>query len=294
MIIVSKPRFPVLFVSHGAPSLLLTDDPFVAALEVLGARLPRPEAVLVITAHWESAKPVLGNKASPATLYDFHGFPDALYHMHYPCRGAESLGEEIAGACGMELDHTRDLDHGTWVVLRMLYPRAQVPVLQMAVCPELGTQWALDFSSRLQRFRDRVLIVGSGGLVHNLGSLDWHNPDGVAEEWAIRFASRVRGCLLEGDPAPLLEPWSLPHGGLAVPTLEHYLPLIHCLGAAPGERFTPYYEAWQYRTLSMQIYGFGAMPTPSFDNQEYCGDESKRLSGTVPEGHHLRSGQRLA
>ncbi len=291
---MNKPRFPVLFVSHGAPTLLLRTDPIATALGELGQRLPRPEAVLVITAHWKSDDPVLGNKASPATVHDFYGFPDALYQMHYPCRGAASLGEEIAGACGMGLDPARDLDHGTWVVLRMLYPQGQVPVLQMAVCPERGTRWALEFSSRLQRFRDRVLIIGSGGLVHNLGSLDWHHPDAPPEEWSVRFASRVRDCLLEGDPAPLLEPWSLPHGERAAPTLEHYLPLIHCLGAAPGERFTPYYEAWQYRTLSMQIYGFGAMPTPSFDNKENSGDESKRLSGTAPEGLHLRGGQRLA
>lgn len=251
--------FPALFVSHGAPTLLLEPDPIALVLRNLASALPRPEAVLVISAHWQAEQPCIGNKYSPQTLHDFCGFPESLYQLRYDCHGAMELGESLAEALGLSTDQERDLDHGTWVVLKMMYPDACIPVLHMPVCPGKGLKWALEFSRHLLNFRDKVLIIGSGGLVHNLSTLDWSKRAGTPESWALTFADQVKQYIDSGNIEALIEPQTLPYGKRAVPSLEHYQPLLYCLGATNGEKATLCYESWHYHTLSMQVYAFGKM-----------------------------------
>jgi 4,5-DOPA dioxygenase extradiol len=257
---------PALFVSHGAPSAALEDDAYTRALGAWSRARPRPRAVVVLSAHAECRGPVRVNATRhPPLVYDFHGFPRALYDLRYPAPGAPDLAREIATAlagAGIEaaLDEERGWDHGVWVPLRLLFPAADVPVVSVSLPMPRTESLLLALGAALRPLRgEGVLLLGSGGIVHNLRRL---RPDDgeTPEPWAAAFDAWVDAHLLALDTNGLLAYASLaPHAELAVPTSEHFDPLFFVLGALDTrDRVETVYEGFRYGTLSLRSFALAA------------------------------------
>ena len=244
-----SPRHPVLFVSHGAPDVLLKPGASVALWQRLGSELPRPRAILVISAHWAAREPTVSTASKPDTIHDFGGFPDALYAMSYPAPGAPALAarvrELLAGAalpCAETPD--RGLDHGAWIPLKAMYPQADIPVVELALQPFAGTDWHRRIGAALRPLRDEgVLILGSGNVVHNLQL--FFNPPPAGPGWADPFARRILDAVRAGDHAALTR--FAANDALAeqaINSAEHYLPLLYTVGAGlPGDGVAVFNDA---------------------------------------------------
>lgn len=251
---------PSVFVSHGAPSLPLEETPARGFLEGLGGELGRPEAVLCVSAHWETAAPALSLAASPETIHDFFGFPEALYRLRYPAPGAPDLARRAAallGAAGQEasLVEDRGLDHGAWIPLMLMYADAGVPVTQLSVLTGDGPTAHLALGRALAPLRaEGVLILGSGGAVHNLR--EWHAGDATVPAWAQAFDD----WLAESIEAGALDDLAAyrahhPEGARAHPSEEHILPLLVAAGAGGAGRVL--HRSFDKGGLSMAAYAFG-------------------------------------
>lgn len=235
-------RIPPLFVSHGAPTLALEPGRAGAMLTRLGRDLPRPESILVVSAHWEAAAAVVSAALQPATIHDFHGFPAGLYELHYAAPGAPALAARVAallGAAkiGCQVVPDRGLDHGAWIPLRFMYPQADIPVTQLAVSPVRGAAWHLALGQALAPLAgEGVLVLGSGGLTHNLRELRMHAPDDEAPDWVREFADWITEAIEAGDAAALVDYRARgPQAARNHPTEEHLLPLLVALGAAGAD-----------------------------------------------------------
>ncbi len=260
---------PSLFLSHGAPTLPLTDTPARAFLSRLGHDLPRPKAILVASAHWETERPAVNAVAWNETIHDFYGFPRALYELRYPAPGAPALARDIAArlqAAGLacDVDDRRGLDHGAWVPLSLIYPAADIPVLQLSVQPHLGPEYHLHLGRALAPLRgEGVLIIGSGSFTHDLSAFRGHGPNDPAPDWVNGFADWFDTALAEERFDDLVDYRRLaPHAARNHPTEEHLLPLYVALGAG-GEH--PHaqrlHASATYGVLRMDVYGFGeALP----------------------------------
>jgi Uncharacterized conserved protein len=253
---------PVAFVSHGSPMVVIETGVYQDALERFG-REQRPEAIVVVSAHWESGDTVrISSAAKHRLIYDFGGFPGELYELKYEAAGDPELARRIDGMLRdadvpSELDAVRGLDHGVWVPLRLIYPKADVPVVELSIPTTRSPAELLRIGELLSPLRSEgVLILGSGGIVHNLRRLDWRHRDGPAEEWALDF-DRWFGAKLEAwDIEGLLRyQRTAPSAALAVPTNEHFHPVFVALGAA-GERgrIDSIHEGFKYGTLSMRSF----------------------------------------
>ncbi len=228
-----SPRMPVVFLGHGSPMNALEDTPYGRSWSALGQALPRPQAVLCISAHWMShGVSLVQIGAQPETIHDFRGFPQALYDIQYPAPGAPTQAQQVVDLLGPDLGHaTQDwgLDHGAWSVLKHLYPQANVPVFQLSV--DMGRPFAelVDIGRQLRRLRDQgVLVVGSGNLVHNVKD---RRADGGVWDWAEAFDALCTQWLEHRDFAAMAEANRL--GSLmtkAHPTPDHFLPALYCVG----------------------------------------------------------------
>jgi len=253
---------PALFVSHGAPSVALENDAYTRALAAFGSRTPRPAAVVVVSAHWEAPGPLRVNAASrPEPIYDFSGFPQALYKLDYPAPGSPEIAAEIVdrlAAAGFPAVHeiARGWDHGVWVPLRLIFPEATLPVVELSLPVPRTPEQLLAIGRSLAPLRERdLLIVGSGGIVHNLSRLRWHEKEAPVDEWARAFDDWVMNRVSERDVEALAAYRSrAPHADQAVPTSEHFDPLFVVLGAAPGARVRTVYEGIDYGNLSMRTF----------------------------------------
>ena len=257
-------RLPTLFLSHGSPMLATQDSPAGRFLDGLGAGLPRPKAIVVASAHFMAPDPSVGAAAQPATVHDFGGFPQPLYEIRYPAPGSPELAAEIAGrlaTAGFQ-PHERPnhgLDHGVWVPLRRMYPRADIPVVPLSVNPQAAAKHHYEVGRALASFRDEgVLVVGSGGFVHNLGDLDWQHPDAPMPGWASDFAEWMR-VRLETHDLPALLDWErqAPNARHAHPTVEHLMPLFVALGAAgesPAVRTL--HRSHEFGSLALDAFAF--------------------------------------
>jgi len=234
---------PVLFLSHGAPSLPLDGGETGEAWRQLGKCLPRPAAILMISAHWETAVPTVSNAVRPETIHDFSGFSDELYRLRYEAPGAPQMAEaaiavlQQAGIAA-QLDGTHGLDHGAWVPLSFMYPQADVPVAQLSLQPDKNPAWHVALGRALHLLREQgVLIVGSGAITHNLRAIFRHPQGEPAPAWVTEFRDWIAERIREGDLQALIEYRSLaPHAVQNHPTDEHLLPLFVALGAADDIR----------------------------------------------------------
>ena len=232
-------KMPVLFVSHGAPTLALDPGDTGVAWRGLGEQLPRPSAILVTSAHWETRTPTISRAVQPETIHDFSGFPAELYKLQYPAPGAPEMAQAAANAlqrAGIpsQLDDAHGLDHGAWVPLSLMYPEADIPVAQLSLQPAKDPAWHISLGRALRTLREQgVLIVGSGSITHNLRAVFNHPHGAPAPDWVIEFCDWMAQRISTGDLAALGAYRTLaPHAVQNHPTDEHLLPLFVALGAA--------------------------------------------------------------
>jgi 4,5-DOPA dioxygenase extradiol len=253
---------PTLFISHGAPTLVIDPIPTHDFLVKLGQELPRPRAILCISAHWESFMPQIGGVARPSTIYDFGGFPPELYKMQYPAPGEPALARRaadllIATGLSVRIDPLRGLDHGAWVPLKLMFPDASIPVVQLSVETRRGAAFHVAIGRTLQPLRSEgVLIIGSGSATHNLGEYRGHQMDTPAPEYVRNFDAWLEKVVTTGDEEALVRyDQTAPEPRRAHPTQEHFLPLFVPFGAAgPGAKGRKIHSAYNFGILSMAAY----------------------------------------
>lgn len=228
---------PVLFVGHGSPMNGIEDNEFSERWIRMAKEIPTPSAVLVISAHWFTNGTRVTAMDFPETIHDFGGFPQALFDVQYPAPGNPALAQETASllhSAHVELDHDWGLDHGAWSVVRRMYPEAKIPVLQLSIDYTKPPQYHYDLAKELYSLRKKgVLIMGSGNMVHNLRMISWQNMNntGFGYEWALTMNDRFKQIISSGDCQPLINYETLgTEARLAIPTPEHYLPLLYSLG----------------------------------------------------------------
>jgi 4,5-DOPA dioxygenase extradiol len=261
---VSGARLPALFLGHGNPMNALRENAWTSAWAALGAGLePRPRAVLAVSAHWYIAGTAVTAMTAPRTIHDFGGFPRELFAVRYPAAGDPGLAarvQRLLAPLPVEADRSWGLDHGTWSVLRHVFPQADVPVVQLSIDETRPAAFHHELGARLRPLRDEgVLIVGSGDVVHNLHTYAWGAHPAQPYDWALRFESAVRERLTAGEHAALIDYPALGDDALlSVPTPEHYLPLLYVLGAShPGERVGFPAEGIDGGSVSMLAVRFG-------------------------------------
>jgi 4,5-DOPA dioxygenase extradiol len=255
---------PSLFLSHGAPTLPLTDTPARAFLSNLGRSLERPKAILVVSAHWETETPAVNAVERNETIHDFGGFPRALYDLKYPAPGAPALAAEIAktlreAGFPCAIDTKRGLDHGAWVPLMLMYPEADLPVVQLSIQSHLGPEHHLKLGQALAALRDEnILVLGSGGYTHNLRALDRWRLDGPERPWVGEFSDWIGAALTEGRTGDVTAYRRLaPHAAEAHPEEDHFMPLFVALGAGgEGARATRLHRSITFGSLRMDAYAF--------------------------------------
>lgn len=251
-------RMPTIFLSHGAPTVVVANTPASEFLRSLATTLPVPKAILVISAHWEEARPTVG--LGPDTIHDFYGFPQPLYDLRYPAPPAEAVAARAAqllAPFGVTVDATRGRDHGVWTPLLLAWPDAKIPVVQISFIGGGAPQAHYDIGRALAPLRDEgVLIIGSGSATHNLRA----RPTPAPAEWATQFIGWLDDALARGDDTTLLE-WkrTAPHAEINHPTSEHFDPIFVARGAAVDEPVTKLHTSYEFGSLSMNAYAFGAL-----------------------------------
>jgi 4,5-DOPA dioxygenase extradiol len=280
-------RMPALFIGHGSPMNTLEHNRYTDEWRALGAALPRPRAVLSISAHWYINATAVTAMAKPSTIHDFFGFPDELFAFSYPAPGDPALAAEIVDIVaptwvGLDRD-SWGIDHGTWSVLAHLLPDAGVPVLQLAINATKPFDYHLELGRQLAPLRDRgVLILGSGNVVHNLGAVDFRFPDrGTPANSRFDEAARAVMTQAPGD-APSLQ--QHPDFRYAAPTPDHFIPLLYVAGlaSAAGEQADVLIEGPAYGSLSMTSYTVGAVPSGSISEAAADSDEGVPPLPDVP------------
>jgi len=238
---MSHTRMPALFLGHGSPMNVLEDNTYTRAWQHLGATLPRPRAILAVSAHWYTRGTAVTAMNNPRTIHDFGGFPQALFDVRYPALGSPELAQQVIDLLApidVHADQEWGFDHGSWGVLAKMYPQADIPVVQLSIDATKPAEWHFELGRKLAALRDEgVMIVASGNVVHNLRMLRWQGA-ATSYPWAENFNEFVRENLsFSGDAAdhPLVN--YLQHEGaeLSNPTPEHYLPLLYILGARAYE-----------------------------------------------------------
>ncbi|MBI5119483.1 MAG: dioxygenase [Rhodospirillales bacterium] len=258
------PPFPALFVSHGAPTMAIEDTPTRRFLAELGGQIARPRAVLAVSSHWSAGSPAIGACEAPATLHDFHGFPEELYEIDYPAPGHLDLTlrvQELLKDKGIDaaLDAHRGLDHAIWTPLRLMYPQADIPVVPLAVLPRENGAFHYKLGQALRPLRDQgVLILASGGITHNLREYMVRGPEAPFEPWAKAFTDWVLEKSISRDDDALMTWEQAPQALRNHPSPEHFLPFLVSLGAAtPGRPARRLHQAQGWGVLALDAYVFG-------------------------------------
>lgn len=253
-------KMPVLFFGHGSPMNAIAVNPFTKALNALGLNLPKPRAILVISAHWMTEGSWITEMPQPKTIHDFYGFPQALFDVQYPAPGSPETSKMIRETIEHPKIHADremwGLDHGTWSVLRHIYPKADIPVLQLSIHMEKPDAYHIELGKELSKLRDKgILIIGSGNLVHNLGTIRWE-PNAKPYDWAIEFDEWLKTKLQNKDFSSVLNDYHKTQAGkLSIPTMEHYYPLHYVLGTADkSDNLKFEYEELQNGSISMRSF----------------------------------------
>lgn len=252
---------PALFIGHGNPMNAVWDNDFTRTLTALGKGLDKPDAVLVISAHWETVGTYVSVNPNPRTIHDIGGFPDELYQFNYPATGHAQLGrslKEIVSITDVLEDTVMGLDHGAWTVLKFIWPDASVPVFQMSIDYTKGAAFHYQLAGQLKELRKKgVLVLCSGNIVHNVGLMNWRDIDSKPYDWALEFDEFVKKHIDQRSVDGLIN-YSSATARLAVPTNEHYLPLLYAMGMIYGnEPIRHIYEGYQFASLSMRCFQIG-------------------------------------
>ncbi len=237
-------KMPVLFIGHGSPMNIIDDNTYTRSLQELGRILPRPAAVLVVSAHWQTRGTYITSATAPPTVYDFYGFPPALYRVKYETAGLPVLAERVREVSGnlVSLDAARGIDHAAWAVLKHMYPAADIPVLEMSLDVNLSPAEHYALGKKLAPLRQEgILIIGSGNLVHNLSRINFDSMYGEKCDWAERFDNLMEELLQKRQHDRLIKYEALQDYRLAIPSDEHYLPMLYAAalqGAEESLRFS--------------------------------------------------------
>jgi 4,5-DOPA dioxygenase extradiol len=277
-------RMPAAFFGHGSPMNALETNRYTSAWRSFGASVPRPRAILVISAHWYVGVTAVTAMSRPRTIHDFFGFPKQLFEVEYPAPGDTGLAQEVADIAkpthvGLDYD-SWGIDHGTWSVLVHAFPNADVPVVQLAIDARKDFEFHFELGARLAPLRERgVLIVGSGNVVHNLGAIDWSKKE-LGFGWAQRFDQAARAAMTERpNEAPALRD----HADYlhAAPTPEHFIPLLHLAGLACASK--------QTAEVLVDGYAFGSLSMTSFTLEAKCPthDGDQRPAASLPDPRHV-------
>jgi 4,5-DOPA dioxygenase extradiol len=252
-------KMPVLFLGHGSPMNAIEENEFVAGFRKIGKTIPKPKAVLCISAHWETLGTKITAMENPKTIHDFGGFPKALFDVQYPAPGNPELAKEIqknVQKTSISPDHSWGLDHGAWSVIKHLFPQADVPVLELSIDYSKPPQYHYELAGELAWLRNKgVLIIGSGNMVHNLGLIAWDkmNVDNFGYDWAIEASTKMKSLILDGDHNSLIKFNLLGNSfKYAIPTPEHYLPLLYTLALKnENEKITIFNDKAMAGSLTM-------------------------------------------
>jgi 4,5-DOPA dioxygenase extradiol len=282
-------RMPAAFLGHGSPMNALETNRYSAAWRAFGASVPRPRAILVVSAHWYVNATAVTAMAQPKTIHDFYGFPQALFDVQYPAPGLPELADEVAELArpdyvGADLD-SWGIDHGAWSVLVHAFPDADIPVVQLAIDARKPPEFHLELGARLAPLRDRgVLVLGSGNVVHNLRAIDWRQPD-AGFDWARRFEEHARELMAErpGDADSLVRHADY---AMAAPTPEHFLPLLYLAGLAAEANAIPDVpiDGYAFGSLTMTCYTIGTAGVATSANGE---GSAPLATGVPPEDSNL-------
>ena len=251
---------PIMFVGHGSPMNAIEDNEFSRAWIAMGKTLPRPKAIICISAHWETTGTQITAMDKPRTIYDFYGFPPELYEMVYPAPGSPELVRRVQDLIGVDMVSSNlswGLDHGTWSVLARMFPKADVPVIQLSLDVTKNAQAHYDLGRNLQPLRDEgILIIGSGNIVHNLRLVVF---DETAFDWAVEFDRKVMQWILDDDHGPIIQyDKQGREAALSINSAEHYKPLLYVLGAKySGEPITFFAEKVWGGSISMRSVKIG-------------------------------------
>lgn len=256
---------PALFIAHGAPLLAIEDNDYTQFLSRLGKEFPRPQAIILFSAHWVTGVQRVSEVKEYDMIYDFGGFPDELYQIRYPAKGEQQISHQITNlftenGITFEVETERGLDHGAWVVLRLLYPNADIPVISMSVNPRLSPEQQYKIGQSLAILRaNNILVIASGGTVHNLRALQ--RTESQVNDWALEFDEWLEMGLKQWDLDSLYRYDTLaPHASLAVPLHgnEHFIPIFYAMGAADNVRkATLLHRSYRYGNLSHSVWQFG-------------------------------------
>ena len=273
----ATPLMPAAFLGHGSPMNALERNRYTEAWRAFGASVPRPRAILAVSAHWHVGALAVTAMPRPRTIHDFYGFPQPLFDVQYPAPGLPELAEEVADVVapdrvGADLD-AWGLDHGTWSVLVHAFPQADIPVVQLSLDARKPLDWHLQLGAKLAPLRERgVLVVGSGNVVHNLRAIDWKQTD-AGFDWAQRFDTDAREIMLtRPHDAPSLA--SHRDYRMAVPTDEHFLPLLYLAGLASA--------AGKNTDVLVDGYAMGSLSMTSYTLQAQCPEASGDAGGAAP------------
>ena len=257
-------KTPVLFLGHGSPMNIVLENSFTESLVQLGRIIPRPKAILVVSAHWQTTGTFVTTAQDQKLIYDFYGFPQELYDVTYPCPGTREQLEDFAVVfenAGIGYDDKRGLDHAAWAVLKHMYPNADIPTMELSLDDGKSPQEHYNLAKKLAPLREQgVLIIGSGNIVHNLRVVDW-NMDAEPYKWAVNFDTMVKKCIVEERHDKLIEYNKLGSDGLmSIPTSEHYLPMLYTLGLQDRDEQVNFsYEGFQNASMSMRCFAIGKL-----------------------------------
>ncbi|MCU0441741.1 MAG: 4,5-DOPA dioxygenase extradiol [Bacteroidia bacterium] len=256
----STPTMPVLFIGHGSPMNAIEQNGFTQHLQQLGKSMPKPQAIMVVSAHWQTRGTFVHVAPYPKTIHDFGGFPQALFDVQYPAKGAPEIAKGIGaliGGAAIFHDTEWGLDHGAWSILNHLYPLADVPVFQLSLDYTLSAQGHYDLAKQLMSLRNKgVLIIGSGNIVHNLGMLNWDKPNNTGFDWAIEFDDYIAKALAQSNHNQLIQYNQAGKSALlSVPTNEHYLPMLYAAAAQTTRSQLAFtYQELQMGSISMRCF----------------------------------------
>ncbi|GAA4463598.1 4,5-DOPA dioxygenase extradiol [Nemorincola caseinilytica] len=254
-----SPLMPVLFIGHGNPMNAIEDNAYHKSWQALGKQLPRPQAILSVSAHWITKGTRVTGNTHPKTIHDFGGFPKQLFDQQYPAPGSPQFAEmakKLVTHSHIQTDDSWGLDHGTWSVLLPMYPAADIPVFQLSLDYDQPTSYHYEIGKQLGKLREKgVLIIGSGNLVHNLGAVDWSGTGKKVYDWAQEFDTRFTQWIEKGDHASVLNYQKIlgNTATMAHPTYDHLLPLFYILGLQQkNEKITWFNDRFDMSSISMR------------------------------------------
>lgn len=259
---MSEKRMPVVFSGHGSPMIAIEDNDITHEMNRVGRdiiqKYGKPKAILAISGHWFARGTYVQSAENPRQIYDMYGFPKELYEVKYPVTGDAELTEAVRKILGsaVSVNDSWGIDHGTWTVLVHMFPEADIPVVQLSVNQNLSPRQSFELGARLQGLRDEgFLIFGSGNVVHNLRMVNWDNEGGT--EATVAFNDYITDAIVAGNKAKVINYGSHPAAAYAVPTPDHYLPLLYCLGAAGDDKADVFNKICNLGSMAMTGYVWG-------------------------------------